>query len=57
MVVSTDPRSGSDHSDDDNDQSDDTPCEDDRRSVLGYMVLEGADDEENEPSNTRNGAA
>ena len=57
MVVGTNPWHSSEHDHIHDNQGDDTPREDDRRRVHRDMVLEGADDKENEPSNTRNGAA
>ena len=56
MVVRTDPGCRSDHRHPDHDQRDNTPGQDDRGSMLGEPVLEGADDEEEEPSNSTGGA-
>lgn len=57
MVVSTNPGSGCEHRHVDHNQGDDTPGQDGGRSVLGDVVLECADDEEEEPGDTTRSAA
>ena len=57
MVVGTNPWHSSEHDHIHDNQGDDTPREDDRRRVHRDMVLEGADDEEEEPGDTGSGAA
>ena len=57
MVVGTNPWHSSEHDHIHDNQGDDTPREDDRRRVHRDMVLEGADDEEEEPGDTSSGAA
>lgn len=57
MMVGTNPRGCSEHDYIDDNQGDKTPSEDDRRSVIRKMVLEGANDQEEEPSHTCRGAA
>lgn len=57
VVVGTNPGSGREHRHVDDYQGDDTPGQDDSRSVLGDVVLECADDEEEEPSDTTGSAA
>ena len=56
-MVRTDPRSGGNHGDHSNDDTENTPGEDGRRSVLDMAVLEGADDGVDEPGNAGGGAA
>lgn len=57
MVMGTDPGSRSDHCDPDHDQCNDAPSQNNRGGVLSDMVLEGTDDQEHEPGNTRRGSA
>ena len=57
VVVGTNPWGSSNHSNDNDYQSDDTPCEHDLGSVLGDVVLESADDQEDKPCNTGGCAA
>lgn len=57
VVVSTDPRGSSHHGDNTDHNRDDTPGQSDRRSMQRHMVLEGADDDEDEPGDARGGTA
>ena len=57
VVVGTDPRGRGEHDYIDDHEGDDTPCEDDCGRVLRYVVLEGTDNQEEEPSNTTSGTA
>ena len=57
MVVRPNPWCGGTHSDNGYNNSQDTPCEDYFWCVFRDMVLEGADDEEEEPGDTSSGAA
>ena len=56
MVVFANPWGRSKHDHVGHHEGDNTPSEDDRRGVLGNMVLEGPNDEEEEPSNAAGSA-
>ena len=51
MVVSTDPRGGSHHGDNTDHNRNDAPGQSDRRCMQRHMVLEGTDNDEDEPGN------
>lgn len=57
MMVRADPWRGCGHGDGCENNSDNTPCEDDSGSVLGDMVLESAHDDPDEPGEARDGTS
>lgn len=57
MVVMADPWCRSNKNNDDDDECDDAPCKDDLRRMLHHTILEGADNDKDEPCNTGGRAA